>query len=62
VLGRLNAFFHCVQLVRHAAFGWHGWADLGHLAALLAFGVLMWRLAIWRTAIRLVDERCQHLT
>jgi len=55
VAGHFNPLFHCVQLVRHAAFGWEGWADLGHLGAILAFGLLMWRLAIWRTTIRLVD-------
>lgn len=55
VLGHFNPLFHCVQLVRHAAFGWQGWADASHVAALIVFGVVMWRLAIWRTTIRLVD-------
>ncbi len=55
VAGHFNPLFHCVQLVRHASFGWEGWADLGHLGAIVAFGLLMWRLAIWRTTIRLVD-------
>jgi lipooligosaccharide transport system permease protein len=54
VLGQLNPLYHCVQLVRSAAFGWEGWADVGHLAAILAFGFAMWRLAIWRTTRRLV--------
>ena len=31
VLGNLNPLYHCVQLVRHAAFGFAGWADVGHL-------------------------------
>ena len=55
VAGRFNPLFHCVELVRHASFGWEGWIDLGHLGALVAFGLLMWRLAIWRTTIRLIS-------
>jgi lipooligosaccharide transport system permease protein len=46
VLGAFNPLWHCVELVRHAVFGFEGLVDLGHLAVLLAFGVLMWRLAI----------------
>jgi lipooligosaccharide transport system permease protein len=54
VLGQFNPLYHCVELVRHAAFGWEGWTDVYHVAALLAFGLTMWRLAIWRTRVRLV--------
>ena len=54
VAGNLNPLFHCVELVRHAAFGWDPAHDLGHLAALLGFGIAMWRLAIWRTQARLI--------
>jgi lipooligosaccharide transport system permease protein len=54
ILGQLNPLYHCVELVRHAAFGWAGWVDLYHLGFIVAFGVLMWRLAIRRTAIRLI--------
>ena len=50
-----NPLYHCVELVRAAAFGVHGWVDLAHLGVLLVFGLLMWRLAIWATARRLVD-------
>jgi lipooligosaccharide transport system permease protein len=50
-----NPLYHCVQLVRHAAFGFEGLVDLAHLGILLGFGLLMWRLAIWRTARRLID-------
>jgi lipooligosaccharide transport system permease protein len=46
VLGNLNPLFHCVQLVRHAVFGFHGLADLGHLAFLVGFALVAWRLAI----------------
>ena len=55
VLGQINPLYHCVELVRHAAFGWAGWADAGHVAAILGFGLVMWRLAIWRTEKRLID-------
>jgi lipooligosaccharide transport system permease protein len=46
IAGNFNPLFHCVQLVRHAAFGFHGAADLGHLAFLSVFALIMWRLAI----------------
>jgi lipooligosaccharide transport system permease protein len=55
VLGNFNPLFHCVQLVRHASFGWVGIADLGHLGVLLGFAVVMWRLSIWRLEKRLID-------
>jgi lipooligosaccharide transport system permease protein len=55
VLGNFNPLFHCVQLVRHASFGWAGWADLGHLGVLLGFAVVMWRVSIWRLEKRLID-------
>jgi lipooligosaccharide transport system permease protein len=54
-LANLNPLYHLVQLVRHAAFGFDGWADVGHLTVLVAFGLLMWRLAIWRLEKRLID-------
>jgi lipooligosaccharide transport system permease protein len=54
IAGEFNPLHHCVELVRHASFGWHGWVDLGHVGALVAFGVVMWRLAIWRTTVRLI--------
>jgi lipooligosaccharide transport system permease protein len=46
VLGNVNPLFHCVQLVRHAVFGFEGWADVGHLAFLVGFALVAWRLAI----------------
>ncbi|HEX2084082.1 MAG TPA: ABC transporter permease, partial [Solirubrobacteraceae bacterium] len=46
VLGNLNPLFHCVELVRHAVFGLEGWEDLGHLAFLVVFALVSWRLAI----------------
>jgi lipooligosaccharide transport system permease protein len=46
VLGNLNPLYHCVELVRDAVFGFEGWADLGHVAFLVGFGLVSWRLAI----------------
>ena len=54
VLAQLNPLYHCVQLVRDAAFGLDGWVDLGHAAALIAFGLLTWRLAIWGMTRKLI--------
>jgi lipooligosaccharide transport system permease protein len=48
-----NPLFHLVQLVRHADFGLET-ADLIHLAVLLAFGLLTWRIAVRWMERRLV--------
>lgn len=53
-VAHLNPLFHTVQLVRHAAFGVHPLADLGHAAFLVGFGVLAWAIASWRMQKRLV--------
>ena len=34
-LAQLNPLYHCVQLVRHAVFGFEGWVDLYHVAVLV---------------------------
>jgi lipooligosaccharide transport system permease protein len=44
-----------VQLVRHAAFGWDGWADLGHVAVIVLFGLIVWRIAIFAMERKLVN-------
>ena len=36
-LANLNPLYHCVQLVRHAVFGWEGWIDVFHVGALVVF-------------------------
>jgi lipooligosaccharide transport system permease protein len=54
VLAQVNPLYHCVELVRHTAFGLRA-VDLVHLIVLAAFGLLAWRLAIWRTEARLID-------
>ena len=50
-----NPLFHCVELVHHAAFGFKGWVDVGHLAFLVGFGIVGWRLAIRYMARRVID-------
>jgi lipooligosaccharide transport system permease protein len=55
VLGQLNPLYHCVELVRAAAFGFELWPDLWNLAFLLAFAVVMWRVAIYAMVRKLID-------
>jgi lipooligosaccharide transport system permease protein len=55
VAAQFNPLYHCVQLVRHAVFGFDGWVDLYHLAVIVAFGLVAWRLAINRMQRRLID-------
>lgn len=52
---QFNPLYHCVELVRHCAFGLHPAADIVHVGALALFALLAWRLAIWRTRARLID-------
>jgi lipooligosaccharide transport system permease protein len=54
-LGELNPLHQCVELVRHAVFGFEGWTDLLRLGSLVVFGLLMWRLAIRAMTRKLVD-------
>src|SRR5512143_2471574 len=54
-LAQVNPLYHCVQLVRHAAFGFVPVADLGHTAALAVFAGLMWLLAVRAMRRRLID-------
>jgi lipooligosaccharide transport system permease protein len=46
VLAQFNPLYHCVELVRAAAFGWELWPDVYHLLFLLGFGAVTWRIAI----------------
>ena len=34
-LANLNPLYHCVELVRHAVFGFEGWIDLCHVAVMV---------------------------
>jgi lipooligosaccharide transport system permease protein len=54
-LAQLNPLHHCVQLVRHAVFGWEGWSDAARVGALLAYGVVAWRVAIYAMTQKLID-------
>ncbi|MGC2372292.1 MAG: ABC transporter permease [Solirubrobacteraceae bacterium] len=54
-IAEFNPLYHCVQLVRDASLGHIGTADLGHAAVLVAFALIMWRLAISRLGKRLID-------
>jgi lipooligosaccharide transport system permease protein len=51
----LNPLHHTVELVRNAAFGWDGWTDFLRVGALLAFGLLTWRVAIHAMTRKLID-------
>jgi lipooligosaccharide transport system permease protein len=55
VAANVNPLYHCVQLVRHAVFGFEGLVDLWHLGVMLAFGLVSWRLAIARMERKLID-------
>ena len=50
-----NPLYSCVQLVRDASFGINTGDDLAHLAILLGFAVVMWRLAIRAMGSKLID-------
>jgi lipooligosaccharide transport system permease protein len=54
ILGAFNPLHHCVELVRHAAFGWDQW-DPVRLLALIAFGLVTWRIAIFAMTRKLID-------
>jgi lipooligosaccharide transport system permease protein len=46
IAGHINPLYHCVELVRHAVFGFEGWIDLWHVSFLVGFAFIGWRLAI----------------
>ena len=41
--------------MRHAAFGFVGWADVASLGFLVAFGLVVWRVAIHAMERKLID-------
>jgi lipooligosaccharide transport system permease protein len=55
IAANANPLFHTVELVHHAAFGFHVGVDLGHLGFLIAFGLVTWRLAIRFMVRRVID-------
>jgi lipooligosaccharide transport system permease protein len=54
-IAKFNPLYHCVQLVRDAVLGPLGLVDLAHAGVLVLFGLVAWRLAIWRLGKRLID-------
>jgi lipooligosaccharide transport system permease protein len=52
---QVNPLYHCVELVRHTAFGGMRPVDLLHVAVLVAFALLAWRGAVWRSQAKLID-------
>jgi len=53
VAANVNPLYHCVELVRHAAFGFE-LSDLAHLGAIVLFGLLAWRFAVVKMEKRLI--------
>ena len=54
VAANFNPLYHCVELVRHAAFGFET-VDLFHYGVLLVFAFVTWRVAANRMEKRLID-------
>jgi lipooligosaccharide transport system permease protein len=54
VAGNINPLHHCVELVRHAAFGWDVW-DPARVAVLIVFALITWRVAVVAMTRKLVD-------
>jgi len=54
IASQLNPLHHLVVLVRHACFGFET-ADLLRVGVLIAFAVVMWRVAVNRMEKRLID-------
>jgi len=56
VLAQFNPLHQLVVLIRDAViYGWNGWVDVARLGMLVAFGLLMWRIAIVAMTRKLVD-------
>jgi lipooligosaccharide transport system permease protein len=54
VAAQFNPLHQLVELVRHACFGFEGW-DALRLAALMAFALVLWRVAVRQMTKRLID-------
>jgi lipooligosaccharide transport system permease protein len=54
-LAQFNPLYHCVQLIRHAVFGWEPLNDLGNVLALVVFAVIMANLSIRVLRRKLID-------
>jgi lipooligosaccharide transport system permease protein len=54
IAGELNPLHQCVELVRHAVFGFEMW-DPVRVAVLVVFALLTWRVAIAAMTRKLID-------
>ncbi|HKG35785.1 MAG TPA: ABC transporter permease [Solirubrobacterales bacterium] len=54
IAAQVNPLHQLVELVRHACFGFQA-TDLLRFASLIAFALLMWRIAVRRMSRRLID-------
>jgi lipooligosaccharide transport system permease protein len=54
ILAELNPLHHTVELVRHAAFGFHS-TDPLRVLALVVFGLVIWRIAIRAMTRKLIS-------
>src|SRR5215204_1711791 len=55
VLAQFNPLHQTVVLVRHAVFGYEGWEDVARVCMLVAFGLIVWRVAIHAMVRKLID-------
>ena len=55
ILAEFNPLHQCVELVRHAVFGFDGWFELWRWGVLVVFGLAMWRIAIHAMERKLID-------
>jgi len=55
IIGELNPLHQCVELVRHAVFGFEGWTDLLRVLVLVVWGFVLWRIAIHAMERKLID-------
>ena len=55
VAAEFNPLHHCVELVRHCVFGFEPGTDALRVLALLVFAIALWRIAINRMQVRLID-------
>jgi lipooligosaccharide transport system permease protein len=54
-IAQVNPLYHCVALVRDVSLATIHLADLIHVGVLVVFALLMWRVAVWRLELRLID-------
>jgi lipooligosaccharide transport system permease protein len=54
-VAQVNPLYHCVAIVRDVSLETFVAADFVHIAVLVAFGLLMWRVAVRQLGRRLID-------